>query len=584
MYARKAATLALRSLLNCVAREYAELCAWGHDAAKQKLTLNFPENGGSLRVPVLYRSATGHHLFGEPLVLSDGAGTNTVSPESAIDIIIQRIEATASNDGRKDLQARAHSSRLLVEAALQARENDLATLVGEKVSFIEAEQGLIAGHGIHPCPKSREGMTEEEGKRYSPEFAASFPLRWFAVSREVYHTGHSEGSPAAEQWLDAVESESLDTLRKGLPDSDFAFLPVHPWQADVMLKQADVASLVAAGKIVDCGEVGKPWFPTSSVRTLYRPDAPFMLKLSLGIGITNSVRINLARELLRGDDMYRFRASHLWHNLEQQYAGLNLMPDPAYMGVAVNGNVIDGLSVTMRENPFYGPDADRNVTLLASLCEHLPERGSRLGALIRRQADIEGRSLDAVAADWFSRFLTVLMTPVFALYLRHGIAMEAHQQNILIELADGYPVAAFYRDNQGFFHHERGHPALNTAIPGIGIRSESVFGEEPVDERILYYAFINSILGMIGALGREGLIAEEVLISQLRAALIKLNAEEGGQSLLVEKVLAPVLRCKANLKTRLAQMDELVGPLETQSVYLQIDNPLFQSARAQAHG
>ncbi len=46
---------------------------------------------------------------------------------------------------------------------------------------------------------------------------------------------------------------------------------------------------------------------TSSVRTLYRPDAPFMLKLSLGIGITNSVRINLARELLRGDDMYRFR-------------------------------------------------------------------------------------------------------------------------------------------------------------------------------------------------------------------------------------------------------------------------------------
>jgi siderophore synthetase component len=155
---------------------------------------------------------------------------------------------------------------------------------------------------------------------------------------------------------------------------------------------------------------------------------------------------------------------------------------------------------------------------------------------------------------------------------------------MLIEIADGYPVAAFYRDNQGFFHHERGHLALNAAIPGIGIRSESVFGEEPVDERILYYAFINSILGMVGALGREGLIEEEALISQLRAALIKLNAEEGGQSRLVEKMLAPVLQCKANLKTRLAQMDELVGPLETQSVYLQIDNPLFQHARAQAHG
>ncbi|MGQ8631682.1 IucA/IucC family protein [Agrobacterium sp. DKPNP3] len=584
MYARKAATLALRSLLNCVAREYTEHCIWGHDSGRQKLTLDFPDNGGSLRVPILYRSATGHHLFGEPLVLSDDAGTNTISPERAIDIIVERVEATASEEGRKDLLARTHSSRLLVEAALHARENDLSELIGDHVSFIEAEQGLIAGHGIHPCPKSREGMTEEEGRRYSPEFAASFPLRWFAVARDVYHTGHSDGSAAAEEWLDAVDGETLAALRTSLPKGDFAFLPVHPWQADAMLKQADVAALVAAGKIVDCGEAGKPWFPTSSVRTLYRPDAPFMLKLSLGIGITNSVRVNLARELLRGDDMYRFRASHLWQDLKSDYPGLNFMPDPAYVGVSVNGGVIDGLSATMRENPFHDDDVGRNVSLLAALCEHLPERGSRLGALIRRRAEMEGRPVAAVAADWFSRFLTVFVTPVFALYLRHGIAIEAHQQNMLLEIADGYPVAAFYRDNQGFFHHERGHLALNAAIPGIGVRSESVFGEEPVDERILYYAFINSVLGMVGALGREGLIEEEALISQLRAALVKLNAEEGGQSRLVEKMLAPVLQCKANLKTRLAQMDELVGPLETQSVYLQIDNPLFQHARAQAHG
>ncbi|MES5048292.1 IucA/IucC family protein [Rhizobium nepotum] len=584
MYARKAATLALRSLLNCVAREYVDLCLWGHDSGRQKLTLNFPGHGGSLRVPVLYRSATGHHLFGEPLVLSDDNGTNTVSAEDAIGIVVGRIEATASEEGRNDLLNRTHSSRLLVEAALRTRENDLVTLIGEEVSFIEAEQGLIAGHGIHPCPKSREGMTEDEGRRYSPEFAASFPLRWFAVARGLYHTGHSDGSATAEEWLDAVDGETLAALRNGVPDGDFAFLPVHPWQADAMLQQPDVAALITAGKIVDCGEAGKPWFPTSSVRTLYRPDAPFMLKLSLGIGITNSVRVNLARELLRGNDMYRFRASRLWQDLKTDYPGLNLMPDPAYMGVAVNGSVIDGLSVTMRENPFHGGEVGRNVSLLAALCEHLPERGSRLGALISRRADIEGRPVEAVAADWFSRFLTVFVTPVFALYLRHGIAIEAHQQNMLIEIADGYPVAAFYRDNQGFFHHERGHLALNAAIPGIGIRSESVFGEEPVDERILYYAFINSILGMVGALGREGLIEEEALISQLRAALIKLNAEEGGQSRLVEKMLAPVLQCKANLKTRLAQMDELVGPLETQSVYLQIDNPLFQHARAQAHG
>ncbi len=432
MYARKAATLALRSLLNCVTREYASRLVWGHDGSGQKLTLNFPGHGGSLKIPVLYRSATGHHLFGEPIMLSDDHGTRTVSATDTISIIIERIEANASDEGRRDLLNRAHSSRLLVEAALQERQADLDKLAGEDVSFIEAEQGLIAGHGIHPCPKSRDGMTKEEGKRYSPEFAASFPLRWFAVSRDIYHAGHSHGSPSVEAWLSAVEAETLDALRSRLPDGDFAFLPVHPWQADAMLKDADVATLVSSGKIVDCGEAGKPWFPTSSVRTLYRPDAPFMLKLSLGIGITNSVRINLARELLRGDDMYRFRASALWSALSTDYPGLNFMPDPAYIGVAVGGEVIDGLSVSMRENPFHGSEAGRNVTLLAALCEHLPERGSRLGLLIRKRADIENRAVEAVAEDWFARFLSVFVTPVLALYLRHGIAIEAHQQNMVL--------------------------------------------------------------------------------------------------------------------------------------------------------
>ncbi|WP_306409602.1 IucA/IucC family protein [Ectorhizobium quercum] len=546
--------------------------------------LNFPGNGGSLKIPVLYRSATGHHLFGEPLVLSDKSGAGTISATDAITVIVERIEANASEDGRTDLLNRAHSSRLLVETALHDRHADLEKLIGNEVSFVEAEQGLLAGHGIHPCPKSRDGMTEDEGRRYSPEFASSFPLRWFAISRDVYHTGHSSGSPGAEEWLNGAEGETLAALRSKLPAGDFAFLPVHPWQADAMLKQADVARQLSLGKIVDCGEAGKPWFPTSSVRTLYRPDAPFMLKLSLGVGITNSVRVNLARELLRGDDMYRFRAHSLWQDLARDYPGLNLMPDPAYAGVAPGGGVIDGLSVSLRENPFHGADAGRNVTLLAALCEHLPDRGSRVGALIRERAELEGRPVEAVAVDWFSRFLKVFVQPVFALYLRHGIAIEAHQQNMLLEIGDGYPIAAFYRDNQGFFHHERAHAALNAAIPGIGERSESVFGEEAVDERILYYAFINSTLGMIGALGREGLVEEETLISLLRETLLELDAKEGGQSNVIGKMLSPVLQCKANLKTRLAQMDELVGPLETQSVYLEIDNPLFRRARAQAHG
>ena len=37
----------------------------------------------------------------------------------------------------------------------------------------------------------------------------------------------------------------------------------------------------------------------------------------------------------------------------------------------------------------------------------------------------------------------------------------------------------------------------------------------------------------------------------------------------------PHLRCKANLLTRLHGLDELVGPVDTQSVYVTIATPLF---------
>jgi siderophore synthetase component len=53
----------------------------------------------------------------------------------------------------------------------------------------------------------------------------------------------------------------------------------------------------------------------------------------------------------------------------------------------------------------------------------------------------------------------------------------------------------------------------------------------------------------------------------------------------VEALLSrPTLRCKANLRTRLDDMDELVGPMESQSVYVDIPNPLRSTVTAGAPG
>lgn len=60
-----------------------------------------------------------------------------------------------------------------------------ANLRDTPLTFAEAEQALLVGHAFHPAPKSHEPFNETEARRYLPDFASRFPLRWFAVESEL---------------------------------------------------------------------------------------------------------------------------------------------------------------------------------------------------------------------------------------------------------------------------------------------------------------------------------------------------------------------------------------------------------------
>src|SRR3954468_1071449 len=120
-----AGTLALRSLLNCVAREYPDRVNWSRKSGELRFTLSFPQDGGYLELPAAYRSATGHHLFGGPVMLVKDNAPRAVSAAQAVAAIIERLEPSPqAKDGRDDLLNRAQSSRLLIEAAFEQRAAD----------------------------------------------------------------------------------------------------------------------------------------------------------------------------------------------------------------------------------------------------------------------------------------------------------------------------------------------------------------------------------------------------------------------------------------------------------------------------
>ncbi|MCZ9342216.1 iron transporter, partial [Streptomyces sp. TRM76130] len=151
-------------------------------------------------------------------------------------------------------------------------------------------------------------------------------------------------------------------------------------------------------------------------------------------------------------------------------------------------------------------------------------------------------------------YLEQVVRPVLWLDGEAGIALEAHQQNTLVLLdADGLPAGGRYRDNQGYYFRESRRAELDARLPGIGERSDTFVPDEVADERLAYYLAVNNVLGLVGALGSQRLGDEEVLLDTFRRFLGEAAAgpRRMRTSLPGRLLDSPVLRCKANLLTRM---------------------------------
>ncbi|MEU2060009.1 IucA/IucC family protein [Streptomyces sp. NPDC013455] len=595
---------AVENLLRCWARETG-LAA----PTTGSLHIPLPASGTALIAPVRYWSPTGWHRFGPPrfpdvpataphvdavtlaaLLVRESAGEAGSTSRATIPTGTGTATATASpgpgpSGANGELVARVADSVRRTATFIRHRRDHPADTPD---LFLGAEQALLLGHPLHPTPKSREGLTEAEADLYSPELRGSFPLHWFAVAPSLLATDSA--------WTERGRPVPADHLVRrlagtGLPLPDgYTALPLHPWQAREVRHRAGVAALLDSGLLRDLGPLGTPWHPTSSVRTAYRSGAPAMLKLSLGLRITNSRRENLRKELHRGVEVHRLLRTGLAKEWQAAHPGFDIVRDPAWIAVDdADGLPVPGLDVVIRHNPFTPADAVGCVAGLLSprpLAEPstdtppgqaLRPMRSRLAQLVARLATRTGRPVGAVAAEWFLRYLEHVVRPVLWLDSEAGIALEAHQQNTLLLLdGTGWPAGGRYRDNQGYYFRESRRAELDARLPGIGERSDTFVPDEVTDERFAYYLAVNNVLGLIGAFGSQRLADERLLLAAFRRFLTDLASGPARlRTSLPGRLLdSPVLRCKANLLTRVHGLDELVGPVDTQSVYVTIANPL----------
>lgn len=562
----------LEALLRCWLRETATPVEPG------PLRVELPSSGVTLVTEVTHRSPTDWHRFG-PVRLEGPNGSIGEVADPVLAVALIGGESTVRGGAREGGIARGEIGDLVERTAESVRrvtsfighrqENPTPPADGD--AFLDAEQSLILGHLHHPAPKSRDGISATDTAAFSPELRGSFQLHWFAADASVI---------SQEAITDAPSMAGRDTaglladLADQRPDDGRVLVPAHPWQARELPQRPRVAALIESGLLEPLGPSGPRWWPTSSVRTVYRPDAPVMLKLSLGLRLTNSRRESTRTELRRGLEINRLLDAGYAEETFRAHPGFGIVRDPAWLAVdepgGADGPELTGLDVAVREVGRDVPD----MRCLVGLVAPRPGVGrSVLGELVAEHGD---------ADKWVADYVDTVLVPMLHLYAATGIGLEAHQQNTLLRLDPaGRVLGGAFRDNQGYYLATSHLPNLLSTLDAE--RSTlAVVDDAVVDERLSYYLLRNQALSVIGCLAVDGLADEHELLSvladRLRAALPAL-AEAGpdGDRLARRWLNAETLPCKGNLLTRLHGIDEVLAPLNAQSVYLDAPNPLREA-------
>lgn len=575
-----AETATFQSFANCYLREVGSGRPVDHPGGMGSRTpcieWMLPRQHAVLRAEVTYRSLCGPHGFGRLWLrgLSE-AGWRPIEPFSALHALVHETYRDAGNAPVERLRACELELLSRVLQSYQATVDNIDHIsAGPAEGFIAAEQSLVFGHWLHPTPKSRQGMTAWQQPHYAPERRGQFRLHFFAAKLEyITHNSATERSaPAIVQSLFGSAGHGL-SLAEGE-----GLLPMHPLQAEALLLDPMVQDLQRRGLLRSLGPAGPLFTATSSVRTVYSADADWMLKFSLPVRITNSVRLNRRHELDAGVAMAKLFARS---GFCRRYPAFRLIHDPAYITLDLPGRSESGFEVILRENPFAAGRGEDAETLAALSADPLPGQRSRIEDLVRRLAARSGEGVDATCRQWFARYLDVALKPLVALYDQHGVALEAHQQNSLIDVRDGWPRAYYYRDNQGFYLSERYQASLDALVPEAANIASLYHDEAEINDSFAYYLLVNQVFSVISRMGRDGLVPEAVLMALLRERLECFAREMTGAGRDFAKAVlsGETIATKANLVTRLLDIDELEAAAE-KAVYTRMPNPLARPAAA----
>ncbi|WP_432467584.1 GNAT family N-acetyltransferase [Agarivorans sp. Z349TD_8] len=556
----------------------------------------------SLELKLSYCSPAWRHRYTGEIILHQAEQQQIIDFSQALDLVLEQLYPEIDEQRKQNFRQRicgSQQSIIEAEAALAARSEDSTE------QFIHAEQSLTAGHSMHPAAKSCEPLNAQQQRQYLPEHAGQFAIEWFAVHQQHFVGQCSLGQPeqdstgTAQTELQRVQQQLLaffqasfaqqpELVAQAQLGQEWWPLPMHPLQAQAWRNSDSATQLSAVVKDLQLNSTG--WTATSSTRAIYHPQLPWMLKVSLPVKLTNSLRLLSSTEAERGIQFSRLLQTRSGQELQQRLPSTCFMEEPLWAAIAdQHGNVLDLSLSCLRQNPFYQASdeaqtlAPANYYLLASANQtSLAQPSAQTCRWIRGYAEQQNLSQQNAALVWFSAFMDQVIAPLCIARSDYGIVLLAHQQNIVLQIENNLPAGMAYRDCQGIgltdLALKRFKEEFNQQPPAYFMPAQQL---NPFHA---YYLIGNTLLNTIAAIGAEGLISEQQLWSLCCDKLSALRAARPKDSSFYDYVLdSPTLHWKRNFYCFLADHNEATLS-DPSRIYCDIANPLqLSAAQPQSH-
>jgi N2-citryl-N6-acetyl-N6-hydroxylysine synthase len=559
--------------LNSLFREWSE---YQFDEKSWSFVIEL-EQDESLIIPLLHFSFVGRHEYAQDFFLKKKDKTATLDFFSMVEILLHHLSKTyqTSSEQMKTFIERIKDSAANIEVALEMRGAELEELYRkDSLHFSEGEQALIVGHTFHPHPKNRDEFSFDDYKKYAPETAGAFKLHWFLVDPQILHQQVSKNFPE-KKWAKEIfiNEFSADSLKNG-----FIPYPVHPWQKNVLLNLPLIQEYLSAGKIIDHGESYNedPWIPTSSLRSIYKEVSPYMLKFSLSVRLTNSIRHLLPLEVVRGLQVMDVFSTRQGESFLKDHPNFKVIYEPAFMAlVDQDQKIVNETIVALRMNPFSSKNSSQKLVLATLTQDHPLEGMSMIGRMIANENKKRIHSQHELAYSWFNLFVEKALKPLMMAQANYGIYLGAHQQNLILEIKDNMPSGAYFRDCQGTGYSQIGFDLFSAKVDLMTRDNGNVLDEKMGNYLFSYYLIINSTFNVVSTLAADTGVTEVSLLKILREHLEEWRRAGVKDSSCLDYLLdQKELMQKGNFLCSFINMNEntTTNPL---SIYNPIPNPIY---------